>query len=321
MTKEEKNTAKEKAIINTTGKNTKNKFPNSQKIFQELMPRVKDLMDKEQAKTITEEEFQELRVLRELLFNQVIKFGFSQLREILAGRYITKDLIEGVKADLFIEFCSVLYKYDPEWTTPTTYFLRPFKGAISRHLAGRSGKTPYEIQNWKKVSRCINFYESIGEEWTLGMISSLSGLSPRVVQSTLEIKRRSELVDIDELYDLRDQRNKTPEEEYIAKEREELIYNTLKKQLTPEEYKLLELRLNLNSHKTLSFDRVAEQAGLSLKDTRSRLSNISVKLSKDPTLRKLFNICEEKQESIRNALAEDFPFEEDEDLDPFKNSF
>ncbi len=102
------------------------------------------------------------------------------------------------------EFCNVLYSYDPYYTMPTTYFVCPFKGAISRYMAFCNGKTAYENQNWKKVNRWIQFYESTGTEWTTQMIASASGLSLRVVQSTLEIWRCSQLADISKFFDIKD---------------------------------------------------------------------------------------------------------------------
>ena len=178
-------------------------------------------------------------------------------------------------------------------------------------MASRNGKTAYEIQNWKKVNRWIQFYESNGIEWTTEMIASASGLSLRVVQSTLEIWYRSQLADIDEIFDIKDQ-NKTPEEAFIEQERQETIDKVIKETLTPEEYQLLLIRLNLDGRKALSFDNVAKVSKLSLREVRARLSNISVKLSKDPTLRKLFNICEDKQKELEKSLLEELPFEDDE---------
>ena len=71
-------------------------------------------------------------------------------------------------------------------------------------------------------------------------------------------------------------------------------------------------RLNLDGRKSLSFDNVARVSNLSLREVRAQLSNISVKLSKDPTLRKLFNICENKQKELEKSLLEELPFEDDE---------
>ena len=143
------------------------------------------------------------------------------------------------------------------------------------------------------------------------MIASSSGLSLRVVQSTLEIWYRSQLVDIDEIFDIKDQ-NKTPEEAFIEQERQETIDKVIRETLTPEEYQLFLTRLNLDGRKSLSFDNVARVSNLSLREVRAQLSNISVKLSKDPTLRKLFNICEDKQKELEKSLLEELPFEDDE---------
>ena len=159
-------------------------------------------------------------------------------------------------------------------------------------------------------------------EWTPEMVASSSGLSLRVVQSTLEIWYRSQLVDIDEIFDLKDQ-NKTPEEAFIERERQESINKVIKDTLTPEEYELFLTRLNLDGRKALSFDNVAKVSQLQLREVRAKLSNISVKLSKDPTLRKLFNVCENKQKELEKSLLEELPFEDDEPtlddiLDQFK---
>ena len=216
---------------------------------------------------------------------------------MIAGHKFPPDMFVEIEGELFIEFCNVLYNYDPYYTMPTTYFVRPFKGAISRYMASRNGKTAYEIQNWKKVNRCIQFYESNGMEWTPEMIASSSGLSLRVVQSTLEIWYRSQLVDIDEIFDIKDQ-NKTPEEAFIEQERQDTIDKVIRETLTPEEYQLFLTRLNLDGRKSLSFDNVARVSNLSLREVRAQLSNISVKLSKDQTLIKLFNICDNKQKEL-----------------------
>lgn len=76
----------------------------------------------------------------------------------------------------------------------------------------------------------------------------------------------------------------------------------IKETLNPEEYQLLLIRLNLDGKKTLSFDNVAKVSKLSLRKVRAQLSNISVKLSQNPALRKLFNICEDKQKEPGKSL-------------------
>ena len=301
---------------------TGEKKQTTQELYQAYMPRVKELHEKELAGTISEMEKKELKLRKEVLFNSIKKFGYSLVHSMIAGHKFPPDMFIEIEGELFIEFCNVLYNYDPYYTMPTTYFVRPFKGAISRYMASRNGKTAYEIQNWKKVNRCIQFYESNGMEWTPEMVASSSGLSLRVVQSTLEIWYRSQLVDIDEIFDLKDQ-NKTPEEAFIERERQESINKVIKDTLTPEEYELFLTRLNLDGRKALSFDNVAKVSQLSLREVRAKLSNISVKLSKDPTLRKLFNICENKQKELEKSLLEELPFEDDEPtlddiLDQFK---
>ena len=290
---------------------TGEKKQTTQELYQAYMPRVRELHEKELAGTISEMERNELKARKGVLFNSIKKFGYSLVHGMIAGHKFPPDMFIEIEGELFIEFCNVLYSYDPYYTKPTTYFMRPFKGAISRYMASRNGKTAYEIQNWKKVNRWIQFYESNGIEWTTEMKASASGLSLRVVQSTLEIWYRSQLADIDEIFDIKDQ-NKTPEEAFIEQERQETIDKVIKETLTPEEYQLLLIRLNLDGRKALSFDNVAKVSKLSLREVRARLSNISVKLSKDPTLRKLFNICEDKQKELEKSLLEELPFEDDE---------
>ena len=285
----------------------------AQELYQILMPRVRELLDKEESKEISQTEKEELKKIKALLFDKIVRYGYSIATQMNCGRGFSTNTICEITSELYIEFCNVLYNYDPHFTTPTTYFSRPFKGAITRYLSKQNRKTPYEIQNWKKVNNCIQYFEGKGQLWTPEMISALSGLSLKVVQSTLEINIRSQLVNLDDLYDIKDQR-KTPEEEYFDNEREMAINASLKKNLSPEEYELFLLRLNLENRKELSFDRVAKEAGIPLKEARQKLSNISVKLAKDPTLRILFHICEEKQQDLENSLMDDIQFEEEQDI-------
>lgn len=302
---------------------TGEKKQTTQKLYQVHMPWIKKLHEKELAGTISEIEKKELKARKEVLFNSIKKFGYSLVHSMMAGHKLPADMFIEIDGELFIEFCNVLYSYDPYYTMPTTYFVRPFKGAISRYMASRNGKTAYVTQNWKKVNRWIQYYESIGTKWTTEMIASASGLSLRVVQSTLEIQYRSQLVDIGEIDDIMDQ-NKTPEEFFIEQERQASIDKVIKATLTPEEYKLLLIRLNLDGKKQLSVENVAKVSKLSLREVRAQLGNISVKLSQNSALRKLFNICEDKQKEPGKSLLKEIPFEDDDEttlddiLDQFK---
>ena len=126
---------------------TGEKKQTTQELYQAYMPRVKELHEKELVGTISEMEKKELKLRKEVLFNSIKKFGYSLVHSMIAGHKFPPDMFVEIEGELFIEFCNVLYNYDPYYTMPTTYFVRPFKGAISRYMASRNGKTAYEIQN------------------------------------------------------------------------------------------------------------------------------------------------------------------------------
>lgn len=291
------------------------KQPTAQQLFQMAMPRITALKSRKDQEGLSQSEEYEFRKIKEVLFKKIKFFGFSLAHEMIGKYKYGSDLFTELESELYITFEDVLYKYDPDRVAPTTYFLRPFKGTISRFLSSRNGKTPYDIQNMKKINGAIRFYENLGIDWSVEMIANISELSYKVVKTNLDIQRRSELVDINQIYDIRAQ-NMTPEEILLEDEKEQHTYGLIKKILTDVEYKTLLSRLNQDDSKLRSFEKVAEHTGIPLPEVRKILNNAAFKLSHNEELASILHRKPEKYDTD-NA----FPFEEEDDPENLLKDF
>lgn len=241
-----------------------------------------DLIRKTRELTLAEE--QEENKIKEVLFGSVRNYGISLVRQMTQKYKLPNDSYNDLCQDLAVIFFDKFRAYDPDLTTPTTYFVRYFKQVISNYLIKNIHKlSQYDAGNVLKVRRAINYYESKGIEWTEEMVSVRTELSLKVVHATILYASASNYVPIDDTYDLASH-IKTPEEAYTDKEATDTLLKALKNSLNDDELELLLMRVNLDDVKELPYENIANIKNMSVRDVKRTINSCICKMNQDKTM-------------------------------------
>lgn len=241
-----------------------------------------DLIRKTRELTFSEE--QEENKIKEVLFGSVRNYGISLVRQMTQKYKLPNDSYSDLCQDLAVIFYDKFRAYDPDQTTPTTYFVRYFKQVISNYLIKNIHKlSQYDAGNVLKVRRAINYYESKGIEWTEEMLSVRTELSLKVVHATIIYSSASNYVQIDDAYDLASH-IKTPEEAYTDKETTDTLLKALKNSLDDEELELLLMRVNLDDTKELPYENIAMIKDMSVRDVKRTINSCICKMNQDKNM-------------------------------------
>lgn len=274
-----------------------------------------DLIRKTRQLTFAEQ--QEENKIKEVLFGSVRNYGISLVRQMTQKYKLPNDSYSDLCQDLAVIFYDKFRAYNPDLTTPTTYFVRYFKQVISNYLIKNIHKlSQYDAGNVLKVRRAINYYESKGIEWTEEMLAVRTELSLKVVHSTIIYSAASNYVQIDDAYDLASH-IKTPEEAYADKEKTDTILKALKNSLTEDELELLMMRLNLNGSKELPYENIAYMKDMSVRDVKRTINSCICKMNQDkeimerfakPTMKKYKSnlVIQKPTNELMEAQLEDF---------------
>lgn len=218
------------------------------------------------------------------LFASVVKFGMSEAHKRMEKYSKSSDAFAEVQQSLAAIFFQKLPEYDPTQTTPTTYFVPYFNQEISRYIRSYSQNlTQYDAKNVSLVRRAIQYYESKNIKWDIQLLSTRTGLSPKVVKKTLEIAENSQRANIEDAIFLQ-AKSPTPEESYINNERMIIIQNALHDSLDYEEMEFFLYRLNMDGDKERTYQAVAEHYNMQIRDVKKKMSSIITKLSNNKAL-------------------------------------
>ena len=80
----------------------------------------------------------------------------------------------------------------------------------------------------------------------------------------------------------------TPEKSFEEKENDRILAERLLENTTEEELQLIILRTNDNGHKEMSYEKIAEKTGKSVREVKSILNRAICKLNQDKILRNQF---------------------------------
>ena len=72
------------------------------------------------------------------------------------------------------------------------------------------------------------------------------------------------------------------------REREEALYNAIRRNTNEEELRLLSLRINENGRKEMPFDKIAEYTGLPIREVKATINRVICRLNQDRELRKQY---------------------------------
>lgn len=266
---------------------------------------------------LTYQEEQEISKIKEVLFASVRNYGISLVRQMTQKYKLPNDSYSDLCQDLAVIFYDKFRAYNPDLTTPTTYFVRYFKQVISNYLIKNIHKlSQYDAGNVLKVRRAINYYESKGIEWTEEMLSTRTELSLRVVHATILYSSASNYVQIDEAYDLASH-IKTPEEAYSDKELTDTLLNALQNSLEEDELELLMMRVNLDDSKELPYETIASIKDMSVRDVKRTINSCICKMNQNknimdrfakPTMRKYKSnlVIQKPTDELMESQLEDF---------------
>ena len=193
-----------------------------------------------------------------------------------------------LEQELALTFFENLPKYNPLISTPTTYFVRHFRHVISLHIRNHGmNLTQYDANNARKVNKCIHELETQGVKWTYDMLSQRTGLSVKVIKSTMYYASNAVNANVEEAYDL-EATIPTPEQALEEKESITVLYERIKANITQEELQLLMMRINPEERKEMPYEKIAMLTGIPIRQVKSSLNRIICKLSQDKTLRNQF---------------------------------
>lgn len=224
-----------------------------------------------------------------------------------------KDLIQSG----FLGVIKHLMEYSPQKGKPTTFFDFFIEYEMQDWLNNsRNQSSRYYQQTNNKVQAAIRFFETSGVPYNDIKISEKTGLPMTTVKNTLAIINRASPLEINEEISTGDgdetivpTGNKTPEDEYIAKEKYELLYECMDEVLTPIEKKAITYLFGLSGGGEMPLKDVALKLNMSVNGLKTLQKRALNKLAGS----RLSSLIGDKYENSEFWLEEDFSFFPSED--------
>ena len=274
--------------------------------------RIDFLEKKKKEKGLTVEEQLEIDEIRQMLFENVVRFGISLAHKRMGKYRKDTDAFQDIQQDLAVIFYDKLPLYDPTKSTPTTFYLRYFNQVITEYILKYSQHmSQYDAHNVSIVRAAIKYYEEQGIKWDEPMIVTKTGLSPKVVKNTLRMASNSIMANIDDALDMASN-IPTPEENYMQNEKTSTLYRVLQETLSKEELNFFFYKVNLDG-KERSYQQVADGLGMQVRDVKKKWSSIIARLNANRELQSYGHPRSRNNKikiNLRTEPAKDF----DEDL-------
>ncbi len=261
---------------------------NEQKLFKIGLRKLDHFDEIKKVRELTYAEEMEINKIKEVLFASVRNYGISLIRVMTQKYKLPNDCYMDLCQDLAVIFYDKFRSYNPDLTTPTTYFVRYFRQVISVYLIKNIHKlSQYDAGNVLKLRRAINYYESKGIAWTEEMLAVRTELSLKVVHATLIYSCASNYVQIDDAFDLASN-IKTPEEFYADKECADTLLKALQTNLSTDELDLLMMRINLDAEKEMPYEKIAKYKNMSVRDVKRIINGCICKINQDKNMMRRF---------------------------------
>ena len=230
----------------------------------------------------------QIKKIKLYLWDQIKNFAWNEMKR-MAGRCTTYEERLEIQQDMALIFFEKLPYYDPLRSTPTTFFVRYFREKISKYIRTyKVHMTQYDTTNARAINAVIAEYNKKGIAYTLDMLSTKTGLSQRVIKSTIQHSANAKRANIDDEEYTIHADIPTPEDAYIKSENEHALADAIARNTTETERRLLLLRVNADGRKEMPYDQIAELTGLSIKEVKAHINNAICKLNQDDALRKQF---------------------------------
>lgn len=239
---------------------------------------------------LTHEEKTFISNIKKTLFKNIMTYGMKLAHEMLSPySNVPFDAYSELQSEITIVFFERFDEYDPLYTTPSTFFVRYFKEKISKYIqANCTHLSQYDSNNARKVQGAINYYKSQGITWTEDMISNYTGLSTKVVRTTIKLKENANFLELDSecVTQLRSP-IPTPEEYTQDMESKEVLYRVIS-ELDEESRNIFLMRVNPDGTKQISFENIANALNKSIKDVKCIYNETVMDLSNNSELRHMF---------------------------------
>lgn len=263
---------------------------------------------------LTEEDKYEINGIKTELWRLIMNFAYTEMMKITRKYIRASDANQDIMQKMACIFFERLPYYDPLRSTPTTYFVRYFRQAISEYLHTDSQHvTQYDANNIRKVRAAINYYETYNIKWTEEMISLMTGLSKKVVKSTIQIANNSIRASVDEMALTLKSKIPTPEEKIIEEETRHTLEEAINRNLTEKQKELLLLRINPLGNKEISYENVAQSVGMSTREVKRELNRILCILNDDISFRRQY-VKKNKEKKGQLHLLDDSAGEVADDI-------
>lgn len=164
---------------------------------------------------LSEKEIETVERLRDWGWQNIRLFGLKMAHKMMSSYKTSAEHFCDVEVDLYEVYWDKVTDYDSAKGTPTTYFVRYFRGAIREFILFTwYNVNSYDMQNYRKIKEVIEFYEQRRISYTPEMIATKTGMSVKIVTSTLKYIDQSHYVNIEDAGE-QPGRIMGPEESYL----------------------------------------------------------------------------------------------------------
>lgn len=284
----------------------------SQIFFYVGKKRIDFLNKKAETEGLTYSEKEERDEILQMLFGKIIRYGIDLAKKRMGKYRKDTDAYQDVQQGLAEIFFEKLPRYDPTKATPTTYFRPYFSQVITEYVLQYSQHmSQYDAHNVSVVRAAARYFEERGIKWDEPMISTKTGLSPKVVKRTLQLAQTSIRASVEDSLNMASS-DPTPEEYFLKNEKTDMICNALRETLSQEDLEFFLFKVNLDGRER-TFQQVAEAKGMEIRDVKKRYSGIIARLNANRDLQ-AYDTSHRGAGRITVSLHEPAPEGKDENL-------
>lgn len=240
----------------------------------------------------------EIKEIKAILWKGIYRFVKSEVNRMM-GAFTSLEEQNDVMQDCALKFLQKLPDYNPLKATPTTYFVRYFKEVIVGYIRkNHTHLSQYDATNSRKIKVAIAEYEQNGVNWGIDMIATKTGLSQKVVKSTLFYASNARMATIEEAESMASN-IPTPEDAFRKKEDTYVLYDRILSRTSERELELLMMRFNIDGEKKMPYDKMSEITNLPIRKIKSIINQAICKLNQDDILREQFGERNKYNQSSR----------------------
>ena len=222
------------------------------------------------------------------LWDVLEKFVIKTINDMTSSYKINKSDRSDILQSVFVEYYVKLPMYDPQKAAPSTFIVRYIREQVSKFLRDeKTHLTQYDSNNKRKIDKARTEFEKRNVEPTIEMLSAATGLSVKVIKQTDHYSQNAKMADVDKEFKLQAQLP-TPEESFEEKENKKILYKAISDNCTDLEITVLLARVNLDEAKQKSFEKVAQDLNMPIRDVKAVYNSCVCKLNHDNSILDIF---------------------------------